>query len=257
MSDRTLVVDGLCVSRGGTTIIECISAAFPAGAITGICGPNGAGKSTLLAAMADVLSISAGTIKWQGQNLAPENLSFMPQAIGIRAQLSVLEVVLLGRLDMLRWALKPADIDAAADALDLVGMKGLAGRQVGTLSGGQQQLVLLAQRLIRQPKILLLDEPTSALDLRRQLLVLDILRAYARGTHAVVVVVLHDLSLAARYCDHLLVVDRGQLACAGRPVDVLTAETISRVYQVEAEILVTSGGAPVIAPIGALQGSLR
>lgn len=222
---------------------------MPCGSIVGICGPNGAGKSTLLAAIANVIPCCDGTIQWQDRRLTPSDFSFVPQTLGIRAKLSVLEIVLLGRLDRLRWTLTTDDIDAAGEALELVGMKDLGARPIGTLSGGQQQLVLLAQRLIRRPPILLLDEPTSALDLRRQLVVLDILKAYAKTKNALIVIALHDLTLAARYCDQLLLLQEGKLACSGKPASVLTRETIGTVYGVDAEILATSNGTPVIAPL--------
>ncbi len=257
MTVDMLILDRLCVARGGTRIITDISAALPCGSIVGICGPNGAGKSTLLAAIANVIPCCDGSIQWQDRRLAPSDFSFMPQALGIRAKLSVLEIVLLGRLDRLRWTLTAEDIDAAREALELVGMKDLAPRAIGTLSGGQQQLVLLAQRLIRRPPILLLDEPTSALDLRRQLVVLDILKAYAQTKNALIVIALHDLTLAARYCDQLLLLQEGKLACSGQPTGVLTRETIGTVYGVEAEILATSNGTPVIAPLAPAYGTPR
>ncbi|MEQ1403914.1 ABC transporter ATP-binding protein [Rhizobium sp. YS-1r] len=245
---HALVLENVRVSRGGAEIIKGVSAEFPAAGITAICGPNGAGKSTLMAAAANLLPHD-GKTTFNGRRPNATELSFMPQALGLRAQLSVLEVVLLGRLDKLGWSLRPADIDAADAAMAAVGITEFAARRVDTLSGGQQQLVLLAQRLIRRPEILLLDEPTSALDLRRQLLVLDILKTYAEENGAVVAVVLHDLSLAARYSSNLLILHEGRSACLGHPSHVLDEPLIRSVYGVDAEILFTSGGTPVIAPL--------
>lgn len=236
------------VARGGNAIVKGVSAHLPCGGITAICGPNGAGKSTLMAAIANLLPHRGKTL-WQDRRPNERDLSFMPQALGIRAQLSVLEVVLLGRLERLSWSLSASDIDAADTAMQAVGISELAERRIDTLSGGQQQLVLLAQRLIRKPRILLLDEPTSALDLRRQLLVLDILQSYAREAKAVVAIVLHDLSLAARYGDRLLLLHEGRTACFGPPSDVLDETVLRTVYGVEAEILTTSAGTPVVAPL--------
>lgn len=229
-------------------IVEDISASFPRGQITAICGPNGAGKSTLMGAMAGNLAHDGGCF-YKGRTPTAEELSFMPQALGLRAQLSVLEVVLLGRLDRLGWVLHRTDVDAAEAAMISVGIQDLAARRVDTLSGGQQQLVLLAQRLIRKPDILLLDEPTSALDLRRQLVVLEILKTYASIHKAAVVIVMHDLSLAARYGEYLLLLQDGRCAGSGTPAAILDERMIRKVYGVDAEVLYTSEGIPVIAPL--------
>lgn len=245
---NVFVLDNICVKRGGAEVVGNISARLHGGAITAICGPNGAGKSTLMAALANALP-STGMMTWKGSPPDTNDLSFMPQALGLRVQLSVLEVVLLGRLERLRWSLLAADIDAAGEAMQSVGIIDLAHRRVDTLSGGQQQLVLIAQRLIRKPEVLLLDEPTSALDLRRQLLVLDILKTYAEQSGALVAIVMHDLSLAARYAQHLLLMHDGALACSGKPAAILTSDMIRLVYGVEAEILSTRNGTPVIAPL--------
>lgn len=244
---RDLLLADIHVSLGGADIIKGVSASFPSGCISAICGPNGAGKSTLVAAAANILP-HRGAVTFTGRKPG-KDLSFLPQALGLRAQLSVLETVLLGRLDNLGWSVKHSEIDAAETAMISVGISDLASRRVCTLSGGQQQLVLLAQRLIRKPAILLLDEPTSALDLRRQLLVLDILKAYAEEENAVVVIVLHDLSMAARYCGKMFILHQGRCAGAGKPADILTESMIRSVYGVDAEILRTSNGKLVIAPI--------
>lgn len=246
--DQGLILQNISVERGSKTIVRNISATFPRGEITAICGPNGAGKSTLMGAMAGNFA-HAGDCTYKGRKPTSEELSFMPQALGLRAQLSVLEVVLLGRLDRLGWTLRPADISAAEAAMVSVGIEDLATRRVDTLSGGQQQLVLLAQRLIRKPEILLLDEPTSALDLRRQLVVLDILKTYARTHNPVVVIIMHDLSLAARYGEYLLLLQDGRCAGSGVPAAILDERTIRSVYGVDAEVLYTSEGIPVIAPL--------
>ncbi|MCW2241486.1 ABC transporter ATP-binding protein [Azospirillum canadense] len=250
MTDATLTLQDVSVARGGKQVVDRVCAALPGGAVTAICGPNGAGKSTLIGAIAGV-AVHHGAIRWDGRNLDRTDVAFMPQCVAIRSTLTVLEVVLLGRLDRLGWTLREADLAAAGDALAALGLTHLAERRINTLSGGQQQLVLLAQRLMRKPRILLLDEPTSALDLNRQLLVFDMLASYARENQALVLVALHDLSLAARYASMLLLLRQGTLMGSGHPAEVLRAETIRAVYDVEAEVLHSSGGHPVIAPLHA------
>ena len=251
MSDRGLSLDGVGVDRSGRTILAGVTASLQSGGIAAICGPNGAGKSTLIQAIAGMLP-HRGRIAWNGAPTDRRTLAFLPQATLVRASLSVLEVVLLGRIEALHWRLRDDDLAAAVGALELVGMGELAPRRMDTLSGGQQQLVLLAQRLVRAPRLLLLDEPTSALDLRRQLTVLGILDRYARTTGALVVIVLHDLSLAARYARDLLLLVDGRLCRGGAPGEVLRPELLREIYGIEVEILADSAGNPIIAPVRAV-----
>lgn len=251
MSGLGLSLDDVVVDRGGRRILAGVSARLAAGGIVAVCGPNGAGKSSLVLAIAGMLP-HRGRIAWDGAAPNRREIAFLPQATLVRASLSVLEVVLLGRIEALRWRLHDADLASAAAALHLVGMSELAKRRMDTLSGGQQQLVLLAQRLVREPRLLLLDEPTSALDLRRQLTVLDILDRYARSTGALVIVVLHDLSLAARYARDLLLLAEGRLRYAGTPREVLRPDRLREIYAIDAEVLADSTGNPIIAPVRAL-----
>lgn len=245
-----LALHGVWVHRGGRAVLQNVSATLRPGQVVGLVGPNGAGKSTLLNAIAGELA-HLGGIAWNGRAVTKAELAFMPQAVPIRSTLSVLEAVLLGRLERLGWQVQDEDILAASRAMERLQIAHLADRKLFTLSGGQQQMVLLAQRLVRQPKLLLLDEPTSALDLRRQLVVLEILSSYAREADALVIVALHDLSLAARYASMLLLMKDGELVEAGAPSSVLNAASIAEAYEVEAETLMTHVGFPVIAPIRA------
>jgi iron complex transport system ATP-binding protein len=247
-----LALEGLSVMRGRHATVAGVTAQFSAGRIVGICGPNGAGKSTLLSGIAGTLPI-AGSVRWNGRPLKGEDFSHMPQDIETHAALSVLETVLLGRLETLRWVPSGDDIASAAEALHAVNLAHLAERRIDSLSGGQRQLVFLAQKLAKRPQLLLLDEPLSALDLNRQLLSLDILAAYARDRPALVLVVLHDLSLVARYASQLLLLKDGVAIRAGTPADVLETGVLRSTYRIEAEILLTSLGHPVIAPLAAIR----
>jgi len=245
---------GVTVARGRRTVVTGVTAVVAAGSITALVGPNGAGKSTLLGAVAGVLPCR-GTIAMGGEPLRPHEVAYMPQSMAVRASLTVLEIVLLGRIERLGWRVATEDLSRAGDALRALGLDELAHSRVDALSGGQQQLALLAQRLVRRPRLLLLDEPTSALDLARQLQVLDRLADYARDSGAVVVVALHDLSLAARYAATLLLMKDGTLVASGSAGAVLTPAAIRRAYGVEVEVLKTSLGHPAIAPLRACPGA--
>lgn len=248
MTVDTLTLDSVRVERGGRTVVDGVTASLGAGQVVALCGSNGAGKSSLLAAIAGALPFE-GSIMWRGKRPAIRELAYMPQSKMVQANMTALEVVLLGRIEELRWHLGSGELSAAAAALEAVGLGHLAERRIDTLSGGQQQLVLLAQRLARRPQLLLLDEPTSALDLSRQLLVLDMLTVYARKAGALVLVVLHDLSLAARFASRLLLLHEGALVGAGPPSELLRPEVIRAAYSIEAEILYASSGHRVIAPL--------
>ncbi|WP_439598262.1 ABC transporter ATP-binding protein [Falsiroseomonas sp.] len=223
---------------------------LPAGGLTALVGPNAAGKSTLLRAIAGLVP-ARGSIRFGGQELiglAPRArtrlLAFMPQALPQDTGLTVIEA-LLGA-----WRALPdgaalhddsALLQRAGQILDRLGLVELGMAPLQSLSGGQRQMVALAQAIIRDPPLLLLDEPTSALDLRRQFEVMALLRDLAREGRSVVVV-LHDLALAARWADHLLVMHQGQAHADGAAEAVLTPAMLRQVYGVEARIEPASSG---------------
>ncbi len=235
------------VRKGRTTILHPAQIDAGPGEVLGIVGPNGAGKSTLLRSLAGA-SEPAARVTWHGHALPPCQIGYMPQAFQVCARLSVLECVVLGRRERLGWRVSPQDLDDSAAVLELLGIAHLADRALESLSGGQQQMVLLAQRLLRQPSLMVLDEPTSALDLHHQLRILARLRAYAREHQVVVVMALHDLTMAARFCDRILLLHAGQVAACGEAAAILTRERIGSCWGVDPEVLYTRDGAPVIVP---------
>jgi iron complex transport system ATP-binding protein len=236
------------VQRGNSSIISNVSASLTAGQIVGLIGPNGAGKSTLLNAIAGQ-NRSSGEILWCGERVDARAVGFMPQHCQVRADLSIIEVILLGRHEHLGWRVADETIDAAYRILDFFGISDLATRSMQTLSGGQQQLVLLAQRPLREPRLLLLDEATSALDVRHQMHVLIRLRDYVARTGALIIIAIHDLNLAARHCDRVLLVNGGALVGYDRFATVITPDALRSVYGIEAEFITASGGIPVILPL--------
>lgn len=243
-----LELRNVSVSRGGTAILKSVSTLLGAKGIVGLVGPNGTGKTTLLGAIS-TLSLFKGTIRWNGEPVDIRKIGYLPQQCQVRAELSVIETMLLGRHERLGWRIGDNVLAAAIHALEKFGMGGLHARKMQTLSGGQQQLVLLAQRMLREPKLLLLDEATSALDIRHQMQVFQILRAYVESTGALVVMAVHDLNLAGRYCDHLLLLNGGRLVNEGPFETVFTSETLRDIYGIEAEFLASVTGKQVILPL--------
>ncbi|MUO85270.1 ABC transporter ATP-binding protein [Agrobacterium vitis] len=243
-----LIFDRVGVQFGSRVVLKDVQTQFAPAQIIGLVGPNGSGKSSLLGAVAGLVSY-CGEITFDGCGVEPQVLGYMPQHGQIRASLSVLEVVLLGRHERLGWRVSAAILERAYNILGSFGIANLASRPIHALSGGQQQLVLLAQRLLREPRLLLLDEATSALDLAHQLRVLELLRSYVVRTGALVVIAIHDLNLAARHADGVMLLHKGELAGAGRFDDVVTQQVLRTVYGVEAEFFSSGATGSFIVPV--------
>jgi iron complex transport system ATP-binding protein len=240
----------LSASYGSRTVLHGISLEAHAGQVLGIVGPNGSGKSTLVKAVAGQIPAS-GTILFNGSAQRPASIGYMPQDLLAPAVLTVLEVVLLGRLQQLRLKVQPGDLQAVRQILQRLGIETLAGRDVRELSGGQRQMVFLAQALVAQPTVLLLDEPISALDICHQLEVLDVVSDMTRQQGLTTLMVLHDLNAAARFCDQVALLQDGRLLACGRPDQVLTVPYVAQAFGVETEALRCSDGTGVLVPMRA------
>jgi iron complex transport system ATP-binding protein len=179
-----------------------------------------------------------------------DTFAYMPQDTTVDIALSVLEIVALGRSGNLSLHIDDETLDAAMTRLHQAGIGHLANRDISSLSGGQRQMALFAQVLMREPQTMLLDEPVSALDLRHQVGLLDLVRSETRTNGWVTVVVLHDLNLACQYADNLLVISDGRLKQSGVPRDIVTPELISDTYGIAVEVLRDRRGNPVIQPTG-------
>ncbi|MDH6267117.1 iron complex transport system ATP-binding protein [Rhizobium sp. SG_E_25_P2] len=247
----TLVLDQVTVRRGRADILKGLSATLPRGRIVGLVGANGAGKSTLINAITRQLPF-CGAISWNGGGIDLRRVGHMPQHCQVQAELTVVETVLLGRHELLGWRVETAILDKALAILADFGVEHLHDRSMASLSGGQQQLVLLAQRMLRAPELLLLDEATSALDLRRQMQVFARLRAYVDQSGALALIAIHDLNLAARHVDDVLLIDDGVSGGFGPFSTVIDEAALRRVYGVEAEIVMSRSGHAVILPLGAV-----
>lgn len=244
----SLELEHVAVSYGANPILRDVTARLEPGQIVGLIGPNGTGKSTLIKSIATVQRFS-GTIRWQGAPVSLRDIGFMPQNCQVSAELSVLETVLLGHHEKLGLRVGHKLLDAASAILDDFRIGHLHDRCMTRLSGGQQQLVLLAQRLLRAPKLLLLDEATSALDIRHQMQVFDRLNAYVARTGALVVIAIHDLNLAARHTQTILLLNKGHVAGQGAFAEIVSPESLRAVYEIEAEIVTTPSRYTAVIPV--------
>ncbi|MGQ3283970.1 ABC transporter ATP-binding protein [Bosea sp. (in: a-proteobacteria)] len=246
-----LTVEGLSVHYGATPAIEAVDLAAHPGEVLAVIGPNGSGKSSLVKAIAGLVT-HEGVVAFDGSTVRPERIGYMPQDIGARAALTVLEAVLLGRLGRLGLRVRPDDLAAVEAVLGELDLMPLASRYLGELSGGQRQLVFLAQALASEPSLLLLDEPISALDIRHQLEVMEIVLRMTRARSLTTLVILHDLNIAARFADAVMVMRKGEVVCCGRPDDVIDQGMVASVFGVEAALSTAPDGRLIVTPLRAL-----
>lgn len=244
-------IEGLSVRYGATQAIERLDLVAEPGDVLAVIGPNGSGKSSLVKAIAGLVR-HEGAVAFDGVPVRPERIGYMPQDIGARTALTVLETVLLGRLGRLGLRVRPVDLAAVEAVLTELDLMALASRYLGELSGGQRQLVFLAQALASEPALLLLDEPISALDIRHQLAVMETVRKMTRARRLTTLVVLHDLNIAARFADSVLVMRHGLAVCHGRPAEVIAHDMIASVFGVEAALSHAPDGRLLVTPMRAL-----
>jgi iron complex transport system ATP-binding protein len=211
------------------------------GSLTAVIGPNAAGKSTLFKRIAGLVK-GPGVVTLSSTLRGPDTICYMPQDTGANAVLTVYESVLLAAKQGGGWKVEDRELKEIDAILAALNIADLAFRGLGELSGGQRQLVSLAQALVRKPEVLLMDEPTSALDLHRQVEVLDFIAGLARRTGMIVLVALHDLNHALRYCGNTIVIANGRMALSGPTSDVVTSDMLRDIYRVRARIETCSQG---------------
>ncbi len=259
-ADHQLTAEGLTLGYGERTVIAHLDLAVPPGRVTAIVGANACGKSTLLRAMARLLVPRAGRVVLDGKEVHRTPAKALARVLGLLPQspvapegITVADLVGRGRHPhqglLSRWSRE--DDVAVASALDATGTAELAERHVDELSGGQRQRVWIAMALAQETDLLLLDEPTTFLDVSHQVEVLDLLTDLNRSRGTTVVMVLHDLNLAARYADHLIALADGRPYAVGDPAEVLTEETVRAVFGIDSQVITDpTSGRPLMLPLG-------
>jgi iron complex transport system ATP-binding protein len=243
-------VEGVTKSygRGGTSVLAGIDFHLERGEFCGLIGPNGSGKSTLLALISGVDAPDRGTIRIDGKPVTRYSRRELARRLAVLLQdalppvgFTVRQVIEMGRYPFQNWLGNDADptADARLNAImRRLNLLEMADRPIDRLSGGQRQRVALAKMMAQDPEILLLDEPTTFLDIGYQVQLMDYVRQWQREQQLTVIAVLHDLNLAAQYCDRLIVLHEGKIEADGKPAEVVTEERIARVY----------GTTPIVLP---------
>ncbi|MDR0400187.1 MAG: ABC transporter ATP-binding protein [Treponema sp.] len=256
-------------------VLRDISLSLRAGEFLGFLGPNGSGKSTFLKTLLGFLTPSAGRIVFSGSPRETSSgaagssgpagsagssgaraerarrLAFVPQNPGIRSSLSVWDLILMGRLPHLkdRWAgYSREDHRKVGEVLRVLGMEDMADRDVMSLSGGELQKAVIGRCLIQEGDIILLDEATSGLDLNHAIEIMELMRRKADREAKTIVAVLHDLNLAAQYCDRIVLLKDGKLRYQGTPAAILTESVVEEIYGVRAAVKIDEGGRPYVLP---------
>lgn len=238
----TLSIRGVECRYASVRILEDVTFQAEAGELIGVLGPNGAGKTTLLKTISGVLKPSGGVVYVDGRELnqmgvkeVAKHVAVVPQDPQSAFNFTAMEIVLMGRNPHLsRFQLEsPEDVQVALDSMKLAGVDHLADRVMDEISGGERRLVLIARALAQEPRILLLDEPTLHLDVANQIKVMELLRELCRKRGLLIISVLHDFNLAARYCDKLMLIGEGKVQAIGTPEETLTRENISHVFGVQ------------------------
>jgi len=239
-------------------VLKKICIELAASEMLSVVGPNGAGKSTLLRCIDRILSPQKGCILLDGQDIKKmsrmelaQKMGYIPQSTTQVFPATVFDIVLLGRRPHVGWRSSEEDTEKVLETLQMLNIEDLSMRDINELSGGQQQKVFIACALTQEPDVLLLDEPTSNLDIRHQLEVMDIIKNIVIEKQISAMMAIHDLNLAARYADRIIMMNSGKIFSAGDPVSVLTPENIKHVYGVESEVI-DKRGRPHIVPIRAV-----
>jgi iron complex transport system ATP-binding protein len=238
-------IEDISLSYNHHPVVQNLSFQLNPGEMVGLLGPNGCGKTSVIRALSRSISLKAGHIRLDGKEIGIISRSDLARQIGVVPQnpslpetFTVFEVVLLGRNPHLGWLRNesPGDYSIVNWAMERSGVTELADRRIGELSGGEKQRVTIARVLAQEPKIILLDEPTANLDISHQVELLTLVKGLCKEKNLVVLIAIHDLNLAAQYCDRLLLMKDGRIQAAGAPREVITEVNIKDVYNTASHV---------------------
>ena len=224
-------------------VLKNINLTLPSGQFIAVIGPNGSGKTTITKQINQILTPQSGRVSLNGVNVAsmtPADLArtvaYVPQMTGGMMAGSVMDTVMLGRKPYIKWKPSEEDIEIVSNCLMRFGLESIAQRDFNALSGGQKQTVLIARALAQTPRLYLFDEPVSFLDVRNQLQIMTTARELVDQDGKTVIMVLHDLNMAMRFADHVVIMKNGEVFAQGTPREVITEENVYAVYGTHAEI---------------------
>lgn len=252
-------VNDLSFRYGSETVLDHVSFCAHPGEITAVIGANGVGKSTLLKCVAGILNYEGNILvcgkdrKKMSDREHSSKIGYLCQNNGCYAQLSVFEVILMGLVNELSFHVSQQEIERVKHIMKMMDIEKYAGRKINHLSGGQQQLVFIAQTLIKRPEILIMDEPTSALDLNRQFSLMELIKKVTVEYGFTTMVCHHHLDLVSRYADRVLVLKSGQLYCNDSPAKAFTREMFRDVYGMDVEFCVDREGIRHMVPVNRIQ----
>ena len=249
-----LSIKGLFFTYKNTNILEDVEIELNKGEILSVVGPNGAGKTTLLKCIAGIVKPEKGMVLLDGKDASRMKrlalarcIAYVPQSSPSKFPITVFDAVLMGRRPYISWRPSKKDLEMVADILISMGLEDVALRDFDQLSGGQKQKVLLARAVAQDTEYLLLDEPTANLDVKHQIEVMEMISSMVKRNSVAAILAMHDLNLATRFSDRMVMLNAGKVFCDGDPQQVITAENIRSVYGVEATISL-SNGHPYILP---------
>lgn len=240
---------------GGRPVLRGVDLNAREGELLCILGPNGSGKTTLLKCLLGLLRPSGGAIQVAGRNLRAyraldlaQVVSYVPQTARAAFPFTVAQIVMMGRTPHMSRLGLPSELDRRVSraAMEMTGVTEFARRELDTLSGGEQQTVMIARALAQQPRLMLLDEPTSHLDVKHQLDIHRLMSKLAHEWGMAVVCVSHDVNMAGRFADRLVLLSQGRCVAAGAPAEVIRADVLEAVYQVRVRLMDVGGPAPMV-----------
>lgn len=250
--------DKISFHYGDHQVLNRVSITLNKGEVASVIGPNGVGKSTLIKCMTQIIKPQQGVIYLNGHDLfkihrkdLAQQQAYVPQNTSTAFPLTVLEMVMLGRKPYVNWSLTDQDKQIVSEVMTFLEITSMANKYLDELSGGERQRVMLARALVQEPQVLILDEPTSALDIKHQLEVMNLLKEIAVQRDCVILLVMHDLMLVARYADQVILMKDGQIYSYGTPAETITEKNLAEVYQIKAKIKHTEDGL-ILIPIDSL-----